>query len=113
MSTSIRYPVGRAWITVECQSVKEGVRALSEYAEFFGENQCGLCQSEQVRPVHRVAKGYDFYEMECCACGAQLSFGQTKEGERLFAKTRDKDGNEIGKFGWHQYQHTQPDSGDF
>ena len=75
--------------------------------EVFRETTCGLCGSEQVAPSHRVAKGYDFYSMDCLGCGATLSFGQTREGERLFPKRRDKEGNEVGKSGWHQYQHTQ------
>ena len=113
MTTSIRYPLGRAWVTLECQGVKEAIRALSEYAEVFRETQCGLCQSDQVIPTHRQAKGYDFYEMECLSCGAVLSFGQTKEGGRLFPKRKNADGYEIGKDGWHQYQGTQAEGGPF
>lgn len=107
MSAKVRYPIGRAWIEVDAVSVKESIKALSEYAEVFGQTHCGLCQSDQVWPVHRVAKGYDFFEMKCAACGASLSFGQTREGERLFPKRRDQDGHEIGKNGWHQYQGAQ------
>jgi translation initiation factor 2 beta subunit (eIF-2beta)/eIF-5 len=96
-------------VTVECQGVKDAIKALSEYVEVFQECQCCLCQSEDVIPTHRQAQGYDFYEMTCSGCGAKLSFGQTKEGERLFPKRKDKDGREIGKFGWHQYQGPSPD----
>ena len=113
MVARIKYPVGRAWIEVEAQSVKDAMRDLSEYAEVFGETVCGVCQSDKVCPAHRVAKGYDFYEMECLSCGAKLSFSQTREGERLFPKRKDKDGYEIGKAGWFQYQGTQQSSGEF
>lgn len=103
--------VGRAWIEVESGGVKDAIQGLSEYAEVFAETVCGLCKSDQVAPSHRTAQGYDFYEMACLGCGAKLSFGQTREGGRLFAKRKDKDGREIGKNGWHQWQATQ-DSGD-
>lgn len=103
MTTKVRYPVGRAWIEVEAETVKEAIRGLSEYAEVFGETKCGLCGGDRVLPTHRNAKGYDFYEIVCLSCGAKLSFGQTKEGERLFPKRRDQ-GGEIGTNGWHQYQ---------
>lgn len=111
--TSVRYPVGKAWVTVECDTVKDAIKVISEYAEVFCEGECGLCQGTDVAPLHRTSKGYDFYEIECLSCGARLSFGQTKEGGRLYPKRKDKDGVEIGKHGWHQYQYTQPDSGDF
>lgn len=104
MSTKVRYPVGKCWIEVEAQSVKEALQAVCEYAQVFGECQCGLCGSDKVMPCHRVAKGYEFYSMECLGCGAQLSFGQTKEGGRLFPKRKDQNGYEVGKHGWHQYQ---------
>ena len=107
MTTSVRYPIGKGWITVEGESVKDAIRDLSDYSEVFNETTCGICQSDQIRPSHRSAKGYDFYEMVCCSCGAKLSFGQTREGEKLFPKRKDQDGYEIGKNGWHQYQATQ------
>ena len=113
MVARIKYPVGRAWIEVEAQSVKDAMRDLSEYAEVFGETVCGVCQSDKVTPEHRVAKGYDFYSMVCQSCGAKLDFGQTREGERLFPKRKDRDNNEIGKQGWNQYQYTQQSSGEF
>jgi hypothetical protein len=104
MTTTIRYPIGDVVITIECQGVKEAIKSLSDYAEVFGETTCGMCKSEHVVPSHRFTKGYDFYEMVCISCGAKLSFGQTKEGDRLFPKRSDRDGNEIGTNGWHQYQ---------
>ncbi len=50
-------------------------------------------------------QSYTYYALLCQACGASLSFGQTREGERLFPK-RDK-----GTRGWEIYQggqHEQP-----
>lgn len=110
MSVRVRYPVGRAWLDVEAVSVKEAIKELSEFVEVLGEAKCGLCESDWVQPRHRLARGYDFYEMACLSCGARLSFGQTREGGRLFPKRKDTDGNEIGKSGWYQWEATQQDS---
>lgn len=113
MSVRIRYPVGRCWLDVEAVSVKEAIKELSEFLDVLGESQCGLCGSEHVQPRHRLAKGYDFFEMFCLACGARLDFGQTREGDHLFPKRKDQDGNWIGKNGWYQWEATQADSGGF
>ena len=99
MTVSIRFPLGKAWLTVEGESAKDAMKAISDYADVFAESVCGACQSTELLPSHRTAKGYDFYEMVCLACGARLSFGQLKEGNRLFPKRRDQNGNEIGKEG--------------
>ena len=103
----VRLKVGEAWVEVDAVSVKDAIQEISDYVEVFGEGTCGLCQSPEIVPRHRRHQDFDFYEMACLACGATLSYGQTKEGGRLFPKRKDRDGNEIGKQGWHQYQATQ------
>ena len=113
MNAKVRMQVGRVWVEVDAGSVKDAIRGISDYAEFFSHTTCGMCGDQNARPSHREAKGYDFYEMECLSCGAVLSFGQTKEGGRLFPKRKNADGYEIGKDGWHQYQGTQTDGGPF
>ena len=116
-SAKVRTKIGETWIEVDCMSVKEAVQAISEYAEFFVEGECGLCKSRAVAPSHRVATRketgdkFNFYEMECLDCGAKLSFGQNKDGVRLFPKRTDEQGNEKGSQGWHQYHATQPSGG--
>lgn len=112
-NAKVRVQVGRAWIEVDAVSVKEAIKGISEYAEVFGETVCGLCKSQSVAPVHRNAQGYDFYEMACLSCGAKLSYGQAKEGGRLFPKRADQDGNEIGTRGWHHYKRESGNTGGF
>jgi transposase-like protein len=108
MGMKVRMQVGRTWLEVDATNVKEAIRELSEYASVFGETTCGLCGSQRIQPSHRTAKGYEFYSWVCADCNAQLSYGQTKEGGRLFAKRRDQNGDEVGKNGWHQYSARQP-----
>jgi hypothetical protein len=104
VSAKIRVQIGKTWIEVDANSVKEAIQGLSEYTEVFSQGECGLCQSHEVAPMHREAQGFSFYEMTCLSCGARLSFGQTREGGRLFPKRKDKDGNPIGNWGWHKFQ---------
>ena len=99
----VRVQAGKAWIEVEASNVKEAMQGIGEYAEVFKEDTCQCCQSTNVIPIHRNAQGYDFYEMVCCDCGAKLSYGQTREGGRLFPKRSDKDGNYLPNMGWHKY----------
>ena len=104
-NAKVRYRLNaKIEVEVEGASVKDVITALSEYTEVFQDSACGSCGSTEVAPAHRSAQGYDFYEIACHACGAKLSFGQTREGGHLFPKRKDQDGNEIGKNGWHIYR---------
>jgi len=85
----------KLWLEVEANSVTEAIEIISGYATVFSITKCGKCGSERVRPEHRVASGYNFYNIRCDECGAQFDFGQHKEGGTLFPK-RDK--------GWYVYQ---------
>ena len=107
MSMRIRYQVGKAWLDVEAESVKEALKDISEFSEIFGETVCAACGRDNAQPRHRVAKGYDFYEVACLSCGAVLSFGQAKEGGRLFPKRRDTDGSQLENNGWYIYRRQQ------
>lgn len=110
-NAKVRVQCGRAWLEVDVSSVKEAVKALSEYTEVFGEQSCGACQSDQLSYEHRQDnEGHDYYTLKCRACGAQLDFGQHKVGNTLFAKRKDKSGNALGKNGWYKWQDRQPAS---
>lgn len=71
-------------VEVEAGNNKELFRIRAELEEMFGENKCGRCGSERVRCKLRTIKGDDYYSMVCKDCGASLSFGQTKVGNKLF-----------------------------
>ena len=63
-----------------------------EKASFYMDlpTTCGLCNSGNLKVQHRVAQDFDFYSVKCADCGAELKFGQAKEGRRLFPKAWDK-----------------------
>ena len=91
-------------IKIEAGDMQGLIQQLSELLDFFGETQCQACESKNVRPQYRSAKGFDFYSVRCIDCGASLNFGQTKEGHKLFAKRKDDQGEYIGQFGWEKYE---------
>lgn len=72
-------------ITVPGTDIKQLFKDVSFWTNDFP-TSCGMCQSTNIAPAHRVAQGYDFYSAKCGACGAEYSFGQAKEGGHLFPK---------------------------
>lgn len=81
-------------LEIEANNPIEAIEILSAYSEVFGLTECGKCGSENVRPEHRLASGYNFYSIRCEACGCTYDFGQHREGDTLFRK-RDR--------GWAKY----------
>jgi hypothetical protein len=51
---------------------------------------CDACGSQDVHLNHRKVKGFDFYGVRCKACGAELKFGQHKEGGSFFVEAGKK-----------------------
>jgi hypothetical protein len=107
----VRMQVNKVWIEVDSMCVKDAIQGISEYAEFFGEPCCGVCQGVDLLPSHRTAKArdgsgrsYDFYELVCRSCKAKLSFGQHLEGGTLFPRRKDRDENELPANGWQQWE---------
>lgn len=99
-------------VEVEAETQKELFGAAASAAEVFGESECGLCKSADIRPVVRHVAGaknkqFDYYEMQCMntKCRAKLAFGCNLEGGSLFPKRKLKENGEPdmaeGKFGPH------------
>jgi len=89
----------KAIVEAEGETVKQVFERLGDLAACLGAaEKCGCCGSASIVPHVKRPQNYTYYSLLCQACGAELAFGQTREGERLFAKT-DK-----GKGGWEVYQ---------
>lgn len=85
-------------VEADGESVKQVFERLGDLAACLGaDSKCGCCGSDALAPHVKRPQNYVYYSLLCQACGAELAFGQTKEGERLFPK-RDK-----GKNGWEVY----------
>jgi len=90
---------------VEGSSQKEIFKAISDFQEIFEHEACGNCGSVETVFQVRSVDGNDFYQKSCTSCRAALSYGQTKVGDRLFPKRKDKDGNwDNTSRGWYVYQ---------
>ena len=99
---TIKRNVGKGTqLEIQVNDPKEAVRILSDFSEILSEQNCGACGSEAIRHEQKTVNSFDFYGLKCLACGAQLNFGQHKEGGTLFAK-RDK-----GKRGWYIFTKDQ------
>ena len=84
-------------IEVEGDNQKDLFAQIAGAYEVFGESKCGLCKSENIKPVVRTVpdgkKSIDFYEYQCLACLAKLQMGQSTDTESLFPKRKlDKNG---------------------
>ena len=68
----------------------EDERAFFDGAQFYTSlpRVCGnkKCGKKCLVPKHSTPKGYDYYYVQCLACGYKAQFGQTKEGNKLFFK---------------------------
>jgi len=89
---------------IQAEGQKELFKEISTVQEIFGESNCGMCDSDDVRFVVRTVEDNDYYELRCGKCGATISFGQHKKGNTLFPKRRDEEGNYMSHNGWHKWQ---------
>lgn len=72
------------------QDVKDSKQAFQFIAylqTIFGVKRCGNCDCDRLHLSHRTTtEGHDYYSVVCDECKHELKFGQTKVGNKLFAK---------------------------
>ncbi len=80
---------GRLQCEVQGDSIKEIIKQIGPIAEILdSDTACGCCQSENIHPRCRKAGDYEYFELVCSDCGAQMSFGQAKDMKSLFPKRK-------------------------
>lgn len=95
---------GRVVVEAEGDDVKQLWKQLGQAADAFeADSACGACGSANIRLNCRTVDKFDYYEIKCVDCGAELSFGQRMDGG-LFPKRKDDDGRSLGSNGWRKYQ---------
>jgi hypothetical protein len=103
---------GRLQVKVEGATARDLFRSLSDAYEAFGtESACGACGSQNIRPQCRKSGTYEFFELHCDDCSAELHMGQKTEGGKLYPKRREEDGTEIGVRGWKKFTPAQTQPG--
>lgn len=101
----LKYSVNdRLEFEVEGAGQKEIFKELATIQEIFGEDNCGLCKSKNLRYLVRNVDGNDFFELRCNDCSAILAFGQHKKGGTLFPKRKDNEDKWLPNRGWHKWQ---------
>ncbi len=110
MKANFKSRDGRVIIEVQGETVKDIFRGLSQvYDVFEVESSCGVCNSNNIRPVAREHEDNDYYELACLNpdCGAKFSFGQHKKGNTLFPKRKDEAGAILPHRGWKKWETKQ------
>jgi hypothetical protein len=95
---------GRMTFEFEADTPKAIFGRLAIVQEIFEEEACGAYKSKLIQFDVREYDGNAYYKMVCKSCGAQIDYGQHKDGKGLLIKRLDKDKNPIGKSGWYVYQ---------
>ena len=107
MTAKIRFDCGNGCsVEIDASNPKDAVAQMSAYLEVFGEQACGQCGAAVLFWEHRQDReSHDYYAVKCRGCGAELSFGQTKVGDRLFAKRKLEDGSyDTEHHGWKHWK---------
>ena len=100
-------PNQRLTFEVEVQTGKQAFEVVAGIQELFEEADCGCCKSGNIRCNVRVHDENKYFSLVCNDCGAQLDFGQKKDGKTLFCKRRDEDKQVLPNRGWYVYDHSQ------
>lgn len=90
-------------VEIEEKSQKEAFEALASACEVFGEQTCGKCGSDDIRPSIREVDGNKFYEMRCKSCFSVLQYGAHKNNITLFPKRKNDDETYNQCRGWKKW----------
>jgi hypothetical protein len=105
MKVHYRSKSGRLVFEIEGQSLKQMFHGIADVQEVFeAESTCGCCGSQSLRFRVRNNQDNDYYEMLCDDCTATFAFGQTKQGNKLFPRRKDKDDFALPDRGWKVWQ---------
>lgn len=101
----VKYLSQNKRLTLEAEGdVKEVFKQLAVFDEVFNNGECPVTNSTNIAFRCREIDGNTFYEVYDKESGYALSFGQTKQGGKLFPRKKDKDGNWLANGGWVKYE---------
>jgi hypothetical protein len=88
MAWNYKVKIGNGMIEIEGKDFKE----VWAKAGFLNDvpRKCSLCGSEDVAPMYKTPKGYEYYGMKCRSCGAEQTFHSKKDDGSPFIKWDDK-----------------------
>lgn len=105
MRAQLKTHGGRLMLECEAADIKDLFRAVGRLQDAFDSDQdCGACHSTDIKFRVRSQGGFEFYELHCNACRADLAFGIQKGTESLYAKRfAEKGGGRLPNNGWIVY----------
>lgn len=104
MQMFIKKQIGKTAYTfvAEGENLHEMVKE-SQKLSFPDVPKCGLCGKDDLYLNARLAGDkdeYEYTEVKCRSCRAQLQFGQTKQDSNVFYLRKDND----GKCQWQRFE---------
>lgn len=113
MEATVKLAGDERIVKVSGDTPKDLFSEMAMAYEVFGETNCGLCHSTNIRPKHRQVEKYHYYEYECQDCRAKLQMGQLQDNSGgLFpvrklmpnGKPHFRDGDYGEHEGWTRYR---------
>lgn len=101
MKLTYTTPNGRLAFEVDVTTGKQAFEVVAGVQELFEEPACGCCKSANIRCSVRDHDNNKYFSLVCADCGAQLDFGQKKDGKTLFCKRRDENKQAMPNRGWY------------
>ncbi len=95
---------GRLTFEMDVTTGKQAFEVVAAVQELFEEPDCGACKSANIRCDVREFDANKYFKLVCNDCGAQLDFGQHKDGKGLFVKRRGEDKQPLPDRGWYVWQ---------
>lgn len=105
MKITYRTADGRLTFEQEVPNAKTAWEIIALIQELFEDHACGKCKSKEVRL--RLAGKDDakrVHKLVCLSCKAQLDLLVKANGKGLFAKRKDKSGQNLPYHGWYVYE---------
>lgn len=91
----VEFPVlGKGKLSVEVTNINEAFQFLAQAETVFGVDRCGNCESENVALSYKTPGEYEYYSIKCKDCRHEYTFGQTKDGHKLFPNGFKKSGHD-------------------
>lgn len=94
-------------VTTTGENLEEALQPFAEAVAVLSDHKCGRCGSDNLKPVHRKNEGYDFYEIRCGECRAELIITKTKVDNIMYVKRKTAAGEWDNEFGGWQLPYSQ------
>lgn len=85
---------GKGKLGFDANSINEAFQFLAQSEMVFGVDRCGNCESTNLALMYKTPGEYEYYSIKCKDCRHEYTFGQTKDGHKLFPNGFKKHGSD-------------------